>query len=68
MRVSQNQDWKVIYPKFPRVYHLGGECGYHTKESDFCLQVQVEIYQSNKTTKKKQTCNTDQVMQKLGKL
>ena len=32
MRITQNQEWTVIYPKFPRVYHLGGECGYHTKK------------------------------------
>lgn len=31
MKVSQGQNWKVIYPLLPRVYHMGGECGYHTK-------------------------------------
>jgi alpha-1,6-mannosyl-glycoprotein beta-1,2-N-acetylglucosaminyltransferase len=31
MKISQNKNWKVIYPQFARVYHLGGECGYHTR-------------------------------------
>jgi len=31
MKTSIGKNWQVIYPQFARVYHLGGECGYHTK-------------------------------------
>jgi len=31
MKVSQGKNWRVIYSIFPRVFHMGGECGYHTK-------------------------------------
>ena len=52
MRVSQNQDWKVIYPKFPRVYHLGGECGYHTKEGDFSCIYRLKAIKQIKSPKR----------------
>ena len=31
MKGHLGKNWRVIYPTFPRVYHMGGECGYHTK-------------------------------------
>ena len=31
LKVVLGKNWRVIYPTFPRVFHMGGECGYHTK-------------------------------------
>lgn len=32
MKISKSQNWQVYLPSLPRVFHLGGECGYHAKK------------------------------------
>ena len=32
MKVSKGSDWQVFIPTRPRVFHLGGDCGYHAKK------------------------------------
>lgn len=32
MKISKDQNWQVFLPALPRVFHLGGECGYHAKK------------------------------------
>jgi len=32
MKISKDKNWQVFLPALPRVFHLGGECGYHAKK------------------------------------
>ncbi|CBY42871.1 unnamed protein product, partial [Oikopleura dioica] len=43
MSLAVEQQWRVLFPVMPRIYHLGGDCGYHSKSHSCNLQAAQEF-------------------------
>ena len=52
MALAVEQKWKVIFPVMPRIYHMGGDCGYHSKSHSCNLTGALEFVEKTLSSSK----------------